>query len=78
MQLRAEKVLKLIGGKSNVKEFGNCATRLRLVVVDPTKVDTDLLKRQGGAVGVMKKGNAVQVIIGPEVDVLAQKMEKML
>ncbi|WP_342219295.1 PTS transporter subunit EIIB [Spiroplasma endosymbiont of Amphimallon solstitiale] len=44
----------------------NCATRLRVTVFDETKVDDNILKSTG-AVGIFKKGTAIQVIYGPQV-----------
>lgn len=63
---RLEKIFKGLGGKKNVTVLDNCATRLRVTVSDINKVDEKLLKTTG-AVAVIKKGNAVQVIYGLEV-----------
>jgi glucose-like phosphotransferase system IIB component len=62
-----------IGGFSNVVSVTACATRLRLVVKDPTVVDKEALK-QLGAAGTVVKGDNVQVIFGGEAVVLAEKM----
>jgi PTS system glucose-specific IIC component len=62
-----------IGGFSNVVSVTACATRLRLVVKDPTVVDKEALK-QLGAAGTVIKGDNVQVIFGGEAVVLAEKM----
>ncbi|MDQ7982931.1 MAG: PTS transporter subunit EIIC [Spiroplasma sp.] len=63
---RLETIFKGLGGKDNVNILDNCATRLRVTVVDPNKVDEEILKSTG-AIGVVKKGNAIQVIYGLEV-----------
>lgn len=63
---RSEIIFQGLGGKDNVTVLDNCATRLRVTVVDISKVDDEILK-QTGAVAVVKKGNAVQVIYGLEV-----------
>lgn len=62
----SENIFKGLGGRDNVKLLDNCATRLRVTVYDTTKVDDNILKATG-AVGIFKKGTAVQVIYGPQV-----------
>lgn len=62
----SENIFKGLGGRDNVKLLDNCATRLRVTVYDMTKVDDNFLKATG-AVGIFKKGTAVQVIYGPQV-----------
>lgn len=63
---RLETIFKGLGGRENITILDNCATRLRVTVIDGSKVDEELLKTTG-AVAVVKKGNAVQVIYGLEV-----------
>lgn len=63
---RLETIFKGLGGQENVSTLDNCATRLRVTVHDVDKVDEELLKTTG-AVAVVKKGSAVQVIYGLEV-----------
>lgn len=63
---RLETIFQGLGGRENVTILDNCATRLRVTVVDISKVDDELLKATG-AIAVVKKGNAVQVIYGLEV-----------
>jgi PTS system N-acetylglucosamine-specific IIC component len=51
-----------------------CTTRLRLSVVDSSKVSENELKTIG-ARGVLKRGTTnVQVIIGPEADIIADEI----
>lgn len=66
-----------LGGKSNISDLDSCATRLRVTVVDPEKVNEAILK-DSGAVGVIKKGNGIQAIYGPKVSVLKSKLEEYL
>ena len=63
---RWEKIFEGLGGKKNVTVLDNCATRLRVTVLDGNKVDETILKATG-AVAVVRKQNAVQVIYGLEV-----------
>src|SRR5699024_9751668 len=49
----AKKVLENVGGRSNVTDYENCMTRLRLVVSDMDQVNEENIK-QTGAHGVVK------------------------
>lgn len=70
-------ILQGLGGKDNLSDLDCCATRLRITVADPAKVDDTKLK-QSGASGVVHKGNGVQVIYGPHVSVIKSKLEDFL
>lgn len=70
-------ILKALGGKKNISDIDCCATRLRITVVDSGKV-TDSLLKQSGASGVIRKGNGIQVIYGPQVSVVKSKFEDFL
>lgn len=65
------------GGKANISDLDSCATRLRVTVLDGDKVDEQILKLSG-ALGVIQKGNGVQVIYGPKVTVIKSKLEEYL
>ncbi|WP_217590802.1 N-acetylglucosamine-specific PTS transporter subunit IIBC [Burkholderia sp. GbtcB21] len=71
---RAQRYIAALGGAGNLTVVDACTTRLRLTVVDPEKVSEPELKSIG-ARGVLKRGgNSVQVIIGPEADLIADEM----
>ncbi|MEE8885251.1 MAG: glucose PTS transporter subunit IIA [Eubacteriales bacterium] len=70
-------ILRGIGGSDNVTEIDNCATRLRLTLVDGTKVDEKILKASGAS-GVVVKGNAIQVIYGPQVSIIKSNFEEFV
>ena len=71
---RAQRYIAALGGAGNLSVVDACTTRLRLTVVDPEKVSEADLKAIG-ARGVLKRGgNSVQVIIGPEADIIADEM----
>ncbi|MCL2887811.1 MAG: N-acetylglucosamine-specific PTS transporter subunit IIBC [Elusimicrobia bacterium] len=73
---RGAKYLAALGGKENIKVVDACATRLRLEVVDNSKVKDSVLKSLG-ARGIMRPGEGlVQVIIGPEADVIATEVRR--
>jgi len=62
--LKARVFLDCLGGASNIKEVTNCATRLRVTVADPDKVKAASKFTKAGAFGLVKKGCAIQVIVG--------------
>ena len=66
-----------LGGKKNITSVDCCATRLRCSIEDPKLVDEKLLKATG-AVGVVKKGQGIQVIYGPQVTVIKSNLEAYL
>jgi PTS system N-acetylglucosamine-specific IIC component len=71
---RALRYIAALGGAANLSVVDACTTRLRLSVVDAGKVSESELKSIG-ARGVLKRGaNNVQVIIGPEADIIADEM----
>jgi N-acetylglucosamine PTS system EIICBA or EIICB component len=71
---RAVRYIAALGGASNLSIVDACTTRLRLSVVDPSKVSETELKTIG-ARGVLKRGaTSVQVIIGPEADIIADEI----
>jgi glucose-like phosphotransferase system IIB component len=69
-------ILQGLGGDDNITVLDNCATRLRVTVVDPAKVDDAKLK-QARAIAVVKKGNGVQAIYGGEVQNIKVALEKI-
>ena len=73
----AERYVEYLGGKQNILDLSNCTTRLRLVLNDAEKINESELKKLG-AIGVVKKGNAVQVIIGLQVEHVATDIQQIL
>ncbi|MEY8662404.1 alpha-glucoside-specific PTS transporter subunit IIBC [Ligilactobacillus faecis] len=70
--------LEAVGGKDNVEKVNNCATRLRLTVKDPSLVGSDAAFKAGGAHGVVRKGNALQVIVGLDVPQVKEQFEELM
>jgi N-acetylglucosamine PTS system EIIB component len=77
MTSKAERIVAGLGGANNIVEIEPCITRLRTEVSDSKLVNEDALKA-AGAHGVLKAGNIVQVIVGPEADTLASDIEDLL
>jgi PTS system N-acetylglucosamine-specific IIB component len=74
---KAEKIIEGLGGAGNIVEVEACITRLRTEVKDSTLVNEASLKA-AGAHGVFAAGTAVQVVVGPEADTLAEDIEDLL
>lgn len=66
-----------LGGKNNIKDIDCCVTRLRCTVEDPGKVDDEILK-QSGSRGIMKRGDGIQLIYGPQVTVIQSNLQAYL
>lgn len=77
MSTKAERIIAGLGGADNIVEIEPCITRLRTEVTDGSLVDETALKA-AGAHGVLRAGNVVQVIVGPEADTLASDIEELL
>ncbi|MGL6058193.1 MAG: PTS transporter subunit EIIC, partial [Culicoidibacterales bacterium] len=70
--------VKHLGGADNLVKVDNCATRLRLDVVDSSLIDESGLKKLG-AKGVMKLNKTTaQVIVGTKVEFVAEGIKAVL
>ncbi len=72
----AAQLVKGLGGMENILTIDNCATRLRLTVKDISNVDEKILTA-AGAKGVFVSGNAVQVVIGTQVEFVADVIKSL-
>lgn len=71
-------IIAALGGGDNILEISNCATRLRLLVQDDKKVESLDAFKQCGAIGLVKNGTSIQVIIGLDVPKVREKTEQLL
>lgn len=58
---------KWINGFGNVKSVTHCATRLRIQIIDPNKVNIAKLKAHKLILGTVFRGSELQLVIGPDV-----------
>ena len=63
----AKEIIKNVGGKENVSALSHCVTRLRFVLKDESKTNTDVLKNMDGVVTVIQSAGQYQVVIGNHV-----------
>ena len=74
---RSAAIVMGMGGRNNITSVDCCATRLRCSIADSSMVDEKLLKSTG-AVGVIVKGQGIQIIYGPQVTVIKSELEAYL
>ena len=60
----AKEIYETLGGRSNLVSAAHCATRLRLVTVDNSKIDMKKLEDIDGVKGVFSNNGQLQLIIG--------------
>ncbi|MBE2894450.1 N-acetylglucosamine-specific PTS transporter subunit IIBC [Spirabiliibacterium falconis] len=76
LKTRAQDFVTALGGKDNLSNIDACITRLRLELIDYAKIDEAKLKSLSR--GIVKIGdNALQIILGPEAEQLADKMKQL-
>lgn len=60
-----------LGGVENISEINNCYTRLRIDLKDDQKINEGLLN-QFPSMGVIKKKNHIQIIVGTDVETIKE------
>ena len=70
-------ILDGVGGKENVTSISNCITRLRLEIKDYTKIDEKKIKSAGVAGVIRPSKTDVQVIVGMQVQFVADEFKKL-
>ncbi|OOF41222.1 PTS glucose transporter subunit IIBC [Rodentibacter mrazii] len=75
---RAIKFIDALGGKENFKNIDACITRLRLTLVNHNNINETQLKSLGSK-GTIKIGNdGLQVILGPEAELVAEAIKRQI
>ncbi len=71
----AGEVVEAVGGASNISAAAHCATRLRLVFADESKINQQALDDNEDLKGTFAAGGMFQIIVGPgDVDQVYAKM----
>ncbi|TXJ50208.1 PTS maltose transporter subunit IICB [Brachyspira aalborgi] len=73
-----ERLLRALGGKENIVSLDNCITRLRMSVKDIKLIDENEIKATGALAVVKLDNNNLQVVIGPQVHVVKNKLDKLI
>lgn len=71
---RAHGFILALGGAANLKAVDACTTRLRLQVADNAKVDEAALKALGSRGLIKPAAGSVQVVLGPEADLICDEI----
>ena len=71
--------LDLVGGRDNVMDVTNCATRLRLTVKDSSLVASPAQFQEVGAAGIINAGHgALQIVVGLTVPQVREAFEEAM
>ncbi len=60
----AQEIFQHVGGRENLVSAAHCATRLRLVIADNSKLDMKALEQVDGVKGVFSNAGQLQLILG--------------
>ncbi|WP_392561974.1 alpha-glucoside-specific PTS transporter subunit IIBC [Orbus sturtevantii] len=71
-------IINGLGGKDNIKALNNCATRLRVEVLDVNQVQPDQFFTEIGAHGVVRKSSSLQIIIGLHVGKIRDRIDSIM
>ena len=74
----AAAILEGLGGRGNINEVENCITRLRVEVKDYTAVNEKKIKSSGVSGVIRPSKTSVQVIVGTQVQHVADELKKLL
>ncbi|MFB1081583.1 PTS transporter subunit EIIC [Jeotgalibacillus sp. JSM ZJ347] len=74
---KAKNIIEGLGGFANITDIDNCATRLRVSVVKPDKINSTLLK-ETGAMHTVVRGKSIQVIYGPKVNIIRTEVDEYI
>ena len=66
-QADVQALLEYIGGKENIRAVSHCMTRMRFVLVDPSKADSAKIESIPAVKGTFTQAGQFQVIIGNDV-----------
>jgi PTS system N-acetylglucosamine-specific IIC component len=75
---RARDFVAALGGGANLKSVDACTTRLRLEVVDGAAINEAALKALGSRGMIKPAAGSVQVVLGPEADLVADEIRQFL
>ncbi|ASA19795.1 hypothetical protein B9T62_02610 [Paenibacillus donghaensis] len=73
----AAQIVELVGGNGNIDMLTHCMTRLRFVLKDDGKAETDKLKATDGVMGVVNSGGQFQVVIGNGVENVYNEVSRL-
>lgn len=73
--LKAQLIVKGLGGVDNIKSVDSCMSRLRVTLVSIDNIDEKILKATGCS-GIVKAENDIQIIYGTTVNIIKNAVNK--
>lgn len=70
-------ISRALGGKDNFYDLDCCATRLRCSLRNPELVSEKMIRKSGSS-GILRQGNSIQIIYGPNVTIIKTDLEQYL
>ncbi|MCI6464631.1 MAG: beta-glucoside-specific PTS transporter subunit IIABC [Faecalicatena sp.] len=74
----AEMIIEKLGGEANISTLTHCMTRLRFTLHNDQNVNDEEVKKIPNVMGVVRKGSQYQVIIGNDVSLCYQEVQKRI
>ena len=71
---KSQQILDGLGSLENISDLNCCATRLRVTLHQPSKLNKEKLLATGAA-AVVANGDGVQIVYGPEVTVIHARLQ---
>lgn len=71
-------ILSGLGGGDNIDTLTNCYSRLRINVLDESKIDIDTIKKASSQQGVVINGRNIQIVIGMSVQSYKDKISELI
>ena len=71
-----EQLVEGLGGLDNIVDVEPCSLRIRVKVANPLHVD-DAALRQPGILAVVRSGDVVQIVAGPQSDSLSETITEL-
>lgn len=73
----ANQIIEKCGGVSNISNVSHCMTRLRLQLIDSTKLNIDEAKQIDGVINLIVQNGEYQFVIGQDVPSLYEEVAKI-
>ncbi|WP_334326170.1 PTS transporter subunit EIIB, partial [Gilliamella apicola] len=67
-----------LGGKDNISHLTNCATRLRVQIINPELVYDVEYFQSNGAINIVNKGKSIQIIVGLTVPLVREEINALM
>lgn len=75
-ELISKQLLEIIN-ENNINNITHCATRLRVNVKNIDEVDVAQIEKIDGVLGIVKQGNTIQIVFGPNVENVYNSFAKL-